>query len=136
MSARTAAEILRGRIEMLRKNNRLSKTQLTKEMGVSPSWLTDVLKGRRGAPLPKLDQLARALNTTVAELFTDRDQAWQGDPAPSEHPRGQPGVIDGIRTRKYGGHNPALSPSSLDHTLGAAPRTRTELAAIQRAPDP
>lgn len=88
MSSRTAAEILRGRIVSLLKSQKMSRSALSREIGVSPSWVTDVVKGRRveRVSLSKLDAMARALKTTVAELFTDRDPMRQGDPAKSDHP--------------------------------------------------
>lgn len=74
---RGAAELLRANVRYWLHERQMSKSALSRAMGVSPSWVTELIRGRRGLTLDKLDGLARALNITVSALFVDRDLSRQ-----------------------------------------------------------
>jgi transcriptional regulator with XRE-family HTH domain len=64
-------------VKALRKHQHLSQEELGLKAGLHRTYVTDVERGARNLSLISISKLARALGTSMAELFSD--QVEQGD---------------------------------------------------------
>lgn len=74
MAPEKAADIVRQRVRALIQERGISQTKIVQQVGKGNSWLSGFLSGKSGISFDGLDELARALNVDVRDLFMDRDQ--------------------------------------------------------------
>ena len=73
-----AADVLRANVKALLHERHMSQADLTRALGISGPSVSSFLKGKHSLEMSRLDDLARALNTTVPYLFADRDLFGHG----------------------------------------------------------
>lgn len=81
------------RISDRRRSLRMSQRDLAKAVGVSQGMIVAYEKGTTDLPVSRVEELARALNTSIAYLFGETD-----DPAPLAPLRGQRASVDILRS--------------------------------------
>jgi transcriptional regulator with XRE-family HTH domain len=75
LAAMTAKALLSARLRQLLYEKQMRSTDLARVMGKSFSWASAVVRGKNGVDFDTLDQLARVLEVTVPDLFTDQSAA-------------------------------------------------------------
>jgi transcriptional regulator with XRE-family HTH domain len=80
----TPAERVRERMERWLAVTGLSQREFAAELDKSQVWLQKVLAGENDVRLRHLDDVARAMRTTAAELVREEDERYQLELTPTE----------------------------------------------------
>lgn len=57
------------RVKELRLDNNLSQGKLAKLLGVHPTYISGIERGKRNMSLKNIEKLAKALNTNIKDLL-------------------------------------------------------------------